>query len=386
MIIEGEIVDITTDGRGVLKEGGKVTFVKNALPGDFVRAKITKEKKNFNEGIVEVFLEYSKNRRFLKNENPLGEAYPLYALFYDFGFNLKANIVKENFRKFLGLDINIVSHKNEDYRVNKLRLHKNGKFVGLNLNKSNEIYVPDMNILLGDNGEELYLDAKNNVIGGKFITIRRATNGDFLETDGEYRGKLFDGFNDRNNKTSKMPEMEVLGNKYLVGIDDFFQNNTRGAEMALEIIGNDYTGEILDLYSGVGLISLYVAKNANHVLGVEIWEPAVENAKKNAELNGIENVKFMALDTSEFAKKKLPDADTVIVDPPRSGLVPELIERIKEIKPEKIIYMSCDHTTQIRDLKSMIDMYEIENKEAHVIDMFPGTMHVECIALIQRVK
>lgn len=384
MKLEGEIVDITTEGRGVLKEGGKVTFVKNALPGDVVCVKITKEKKKFNEGIVDKFIKYSPNRRFKDNENPLGEAYPLYALDYDFGFDLKTNIVRENYKKFLNLDINIVSHKNDDYRVNKLRLHKMGEEIGLHKNKTNDIYVPDMNILLGPGGEDIYKDVKKNVKGGKFITIRRANNGDFLETDGEYQGKYFDGVNDKNKKTSIMPEMEVLGNKYLVGIDDFFQNNTKGAEMALEIIGNDYEGKILDLYSGVGLISLYVSNNSNHVLGVEIWEPAVTNAKKNAILNKITNVEFMALDTSKLANKKLPEADVVIVDPPRSGLVPELIERIKEMAPKKIVYMSCDHTTQIRDLKSMLDMYKIVNGEVHVIDMFPGTMHVETVVLMSR--
>ena len=92
------------------------------------------------------------------------------------------------------------------------------------------------------------------------------------------------------------------------------------------------------------------------------------------------------MDTGALAKEKLPLADTVIVDPPRSGLVPELIERIKEMAPKEIVYMSCDHTTQIRDIKMLLPEYEIKDSAVHVIDMFPGTMHVECIALIQRVK
>lgn len=127
MIIEGEIIDITNDGRGVVKKDGKVTFVENALPGDIVKIEITKEKKNFNLGRVKQFITYSQNRRFKNCKNPLGEAYPLFALDYDFGFNLKQNIVKNNFKKFLNMEINIVPHKNEDYRVNKLRLHKAGK-------------------------------------------------------------------------------------------------------------------------------------------------------------------------------------------------------------------------------------------------------------------
>lgn len=386
MIIEGEIIDITNDGRGVVKKDGKVTFVENALPGDIVQIEITKEKKSFNLGRVKKFLSYSKNRRFKNGENPLGEAYPLFALDYDFGFNLKQNIVKNNFKKFLNMEINIVPHKNEDYRVNKLRLHKAGKKVGLFENKTNKIYVPDMETLLGEGASEIYKDITENISGGKFVTIRCADNGDFLSTDGTYTGKLFTDFKDRNRSSKIHPVMEIAGKKYEMEIDGFFQNNRYGAEKALEIIGNNRTGKILDLYSGVGLISLFVADKASEVLGVELWEPSVINARENAKLNNITNAKFIAMDTGDLAKEKLPLADTVIVDPPRSGLVPELIERIKEMAPKEIVYMSCDHTTQIRDIKMFLPEYEIKDNTVHVIDMFPGTMHVECIALIQRMK
>ena len=384
MIIEGEIIDITNDGRGVVKKDGKVTFVENALPGDIVQIEITKEKKSFNLGIVKKFLSYSKNRRFKNGENPLGEAYPLFALDYDFGFNLKQNIVKNNFKKFLNMEINIVPHKNEDYRVNKLRLHKAGKKVGLFENKTNKIYVPDMETLLGEDASEIYKDITENISGGKFVTIRRADNGDFLSTDGTYTGKLFTDYKDRNRSSKIHPVMEIAGKKYEMEIDGFFQNNRYGAEKALEIIGNKRTGKILDLYSGVGLISLFVADKASEVLGVELWEPSVINARENAKLNNITNAKFIAMDTGDLAKEKLPLADTVIVDPPRSGLVSELIERIKEMAPKEIVYMSCDHTTQIRDIKMLLPEYEIKDNAVHVIDMFPGTMHVEIITLLSK--
>lgn len=384
MIIEGEIINITNDGRGVVKKDGKVTFVENALPGDIVQIEITKEKKSFNLGRVKKFLTYSQNRRFKNGDNPLGEAYPLFALDYDFGFNLKQNIVKNNFKKFLNMEINIVPHKNEDYRVNKLRLHKAGKKVGLFENKTNKIYVPDMETLLGEGASEIYKDITENISGGKFVTIRRADNGDFLSTDGTYTGKLFTDYKDRTRSSKIHPVMEIAGKKYEMEIDGFFQNNRYGAEKALEIIGNKRTGKILDLYSGVGLISLFVADKASEVLGVELWEPSVINARENAKLNNITNAKFIAMDTGDLAKEKLPLADTVIVDPPRSGLVPELIERIKEMAPKEIVYMSCDHTTQIRDIKMLLPEYEIKDNAVHVIDMFPGTMHVETVALLSK--
>lgn len=277
-----------------------------------------------------------------------------------------------------------VPHKNEDYRVNKLRLHKAGKKVGLFENKTNKIYVPDMETLLGEGASEIYKDITENISGGKFVTIRRADNGDFLSTDGTYTGKLFTDYKDRNRSPKIHPVMEIAGKKYEMEIDGFFQNNRYGAEKALEIIGNKRTGKILDLYSGVGLISLFVAYKASEVLGVELWEPSVINARENAKLNNITNAKFIAMDTGDLAKEKLPLADTVIVDPPRSGLVPELIERIKEMAPKEIVYMSCDHTTQIRDIKMLLPEYEIKDNAVHVIDMFPGTMHEEVITLLSK--
>lgn len=277
-----------------------------------------------------------------------------------------------------------VPHKNEDYRVNKLRLHKAGKKVGLFENKTNKIYVPDMETLLGEGASEIYKDITENISGGKFVTIRRADNGDFLSTDGTYTGKLFTDFKDRNRSSKIHPIMEIAEKKYKMEIDGFFQNNRYGAEKALEIIGNKRTGKILDLYSGVGLISLFVADKASEVLGVELWEPSVINARENAKLNNITNAKFIAMDTGDLAKEKLPLADTVIVDPPRSGLVPELIERIKEMAPKEIVYMSCDHTTQIRDIKMLLPEYEIKDNAVHVIDMFPGTMHCETIVLLSK--
>lgn len=218
------------------------------------------------------------------------------------------------------------------------------------------------------------------------MTIRRADNGDFLSTDGTYTGKLFTDYKDRNRSSKIHPVMEIAGKKYEMEIDGFFQNNRYGAEKALEIIGNKRTGKILDLYSGVGLISLFVADKASEVLGVELWEPSVINARENAKLNNITNAKFIAMDTGDLAKEKLPLADTVIVDPPRSGLVPELIERIKEMAPKEIVYMSCDHTTQIRDIKMLLPEYEIKDNTVHVIDMFPGTMHCEALAFMSRVS
>lgn len=376
----GKVIDLTTDGRGVIKEDGKVIFLPGCLPDDEVEYVITKEKKNYMEGVVKNITSFSKYRIF-EGENPLGGAYPLYALIYNYGMTIKVNKVKANFKKFLGIEPLFQSVLTKDMRVNKLRLHKDGGKIGLYKPRTNVVYEPDFDILMED-GNKIIEDLKKNLDGGKNITIRKGDNGLFLDTDGVYNGKLFKGVNDKSGESKEKPYMEILGNKYYVNIGGFFQNNKKGAENALKIIGDEKRKRVLDLYSGVGFISIYVAKDAKKVTGIEISESAVKNAKINADINNVFNAEFFAMDTAEFVKKGIGEFETVIVDPPRSGLVPSVIDKIISIRPNEFIYMSCDHVTQIRDLKSILPFYEI--REAWIVDMFPGTMEVEVLLIMDR--
>lgn len=142
---------------------------------------------------------------------------------------------------------------------------------------------------------------------------------------------------------------------------------------------------VFDLYCGIGTISLFIAKYAKEVYGIEIIEEAVKNAKKNAEVNNIQNIEFISGDV-EFILDKLINKnkiipDIVMLDPPRKGLDRKSIENILEIKPKKLVYISCNPATLVRDLLLFEEQYEI--KSIKPVDMFPFTSHVECVAVLQ---
>ncbi len=141
---------------------------------------------------------------------------------------------------------------------------------------------------------------------------------------------------------------------------------------------------VFDLYCGIGTISLFMAKYAKKVYGVEIVEQAINDAKANAELNRINNVEFIAGDTEvvldDLINEKRIIPDVVMVDPPRKGLDGVSIENILRIKPERFVYISCNPATLVRDLSKFETVYDI--KEVQPVDMFPFTSHVECCSVL----
>ena len=142
---------------------------------------------------------------------------------------------------------------------------------------------------------------------------------------------------------------------------------------------------VFDLYCGIGTISLFMAKYAKKVYGVEIVEEAIKDAKENAKINNIENVEFIAGDTEiildDLINNKNIIPDVVMVDPPRKGLDNNSIENILKIKPERFVYISCNPATLVRDLAKLEDSYNIH--EVQPVDMFPFTSHVEVCALLE---
>ena len=142
---------------------------------------------------------------------------------------------------------------------------------------------------------------------------------------------------------------------------------------------------VFDLYCGIGTISLFMSKYAKKVYGIEIVEEAVEMAKENAKLNQVENVEFIAGDVEEalddliHRKKIIPDI--VMVDPPRKGLDNKSIENLLNIKPKRLVYISCNPATLVRDLAKLEKLYEI--KSVKPVDMFPFTSHVETISVLK---
>lgn len=182
---------------------------------------------------------------------------------------------------------------------------------------------------------------------------------------------------------------DVLGEyKFKISPLSFYQVNPKQAEklynLGIEMAKVSKEDTVFDLYCGIGTISLFIAKYAKKVYGVEIVEQAIKDAKQNAKINNIENVQFIAGDTKivleDLIYKKGIIADIVIFDPPRKGLDNNSINNILKIKPKKIVYISCNPATLIRDLALFEKLYEV--KTIIPVDMFPFTKHVECVAVL----
>ena len=141
---------------------------------------------------------------------------------------------------------------------------------------------------------------------------------------------------------------------------------------------------LFDLYCGIGTIGIFMANKAKKVYGIEIVEQAIEDAKENCKINNIINANYYVGDTekllSDLIEKQNIIPDVVVVDPPRKGLDNTTIENIKKIKAERVIYISCNPATLVRDLSKLEEKYEI--KEIQPVDMFPFSHHVECCALM----
>ncbi len=183
----------------------------------------------------------------------------------------------------------------------------------------------------------------------------------------------------------------IGGVKYQISPLSFYQVNPvqtkKLYETALNYAG--LTGEetVWDLYCGIGTISLFLARKAKHVYGVEIVEAAIADAKNNAKINGIDNVTFLVGKAEEvlpeYYDKGVQHPEVIVVDPPRKGCDEKCLETILKMKPERVVYVSCNPATLARDLKYLCEgAYEVT--EVQPVDMFPQSVHVESVCLLHR--
>tara|TARA_B100001250_G_scaffold189302_1_gene162609 strand:- start:3220 stop:4569 length:1350 start_codon:yes stop_codon:yes gene_type:complete len=176
-------------------------------------------------------------------------------------------------------------------------------------------------------------------------------------------------------------------NKLKISPSSFYQTNSRQAERLYAIIRNwvgNNVGNVLDLYSGTGSIALYLASCAKELIGVEVIEDATVDAVWNAEENAIRNCKFISAPVENFLKNlDNCNFDLVVIDPPRPGVHPKVLERLGEIRPPRILYVSCNIKTLVEDLEVMVGFgYEI--KRLQPVDMFPHTPHCEIVCELKK--
>ncbi len=182
---------------------------------------------------------------------------------------------------------------------------------------------------------------------------------------------------------------KFAGLDFRVRLADFFQNNISQAEKMVKFVVeniDDHSQKILDLFSGIGTFTLPLAKNfaKSQVFGVEIVESAVKSAEQNAKLNNIQNVNFVCQDVNKICNQVLEQDfyDIVLVDPPRAGLSFKVIKSLLKSEPKKIIYVSCNPTTLVRDLDFLVQKYSIVKIQP--FDLFPQTYHIETIVVLEK--
>jgi len=178
---------------------------------------------------------------------------------------------------------------------------------------------------------------------------------------------------------------EKLGKfEFKISANSFFQTNTRSCEKLYSKV-SEYAAlkgdeVVIDLYSGTGTIPIWLSDQAKMVYGIEIVKSAVIDAKKNAQLNGIENCEFLEGDIKDVLPRLKQKPDVMIIDPPRVGMHKDVVGQVLSISPQKIVYVSCNPATLARDLEMLAPKYEV--KQIQPIDMFPHTYHIESVALL----
>ena len=292
----------------------------------------------------------------------------------------ECKIVDEDFRTIINLTVDYFRKQDLPYyRVMKregylrhlvIRKAKNTGELMVNLVTTTQI---DFNL-------DEYVDIlKNAKYEGKLVSIIHTENNSFSDAVVPEKVNVLYGIDHIQE--------ELLGLKFNISPFSFFQTNTKGAESLYSIV-REYMGDadnkvVFDLYCGTGTIGQIVAPNAKKVVGIELIEEAVEAAKENAKLNGLDNCEFIAGDVAVTIKNVKDKPDIIILDPPRSGVHPKALEYVIKFNAKEIIYVSCNPKTLVTDLKVLIDAgYEVI--KTRVKDMFPNTPHVETVCLLSR--
>ncbi|MBA2423925.1 MAG: 23S rRNA (uracil(1939)-C(5))-methyltransferase RlmD [Actinobacteria bacterium] len=443
--LELQIDSLAYGGNGVSRLNGFVVFVRGGLPGDRVRARVTKTKRGFAEATAVAVLEPSTERV----EAPC----PHFGVcggcrFQDLDYAAQAAAKEQQVRDSLVRIGRIVEAPVEPivpaaslyhYR-NKLEYSFTAGEDGIDLGfhragRWDEVIGLDVCLLTTDLGNsvreavrdwarEEKLEAYDQANGegylrhlvyregrntGQALAVLVTAPGERFETGyfvdvlrrfPEMRS-IHWAVNDTPAEQTNVPtkllwgddaiEEQLLGLRVRVRPGAFLQTNTEMAERLYAIAGEfaGLTGveNVFDLYCGTGTIGLSLAPHAKMVWGLEISEEAVACAIENAELNGIDNAKFFAGNVGQTVEELVGEAgspDIVVVDPPRAGLAGKALRRMGELGAARLVYVSCNPTTLASDLKVLREEYGYELVRCRPVDMFPHTPHVESVSLLEK--
>jgi 23S rRNA (uracil1939-C5)-methyltransferase len=438
----GQVLELTIDslafgGAGVARLDGYVVFVRDAVPGDRVRAVVTKRKKAYAEARAVDVLEPSPQRVAPVADHP---GAPWQVLPYERQLAVKAEQVQDALRRIGGLDgyaLEPIVPAVEQWRYrNKLEysfgtgtagelicgFHAPGSWERIehvedcllaseagnrarraalawcrerrlvaydrraqsgllrNLVVREGRRTGDLQVRLVTSDERVDLDGFAEAVGAGSVLWTRAQ--DVGET-------TTGGVTEVLNGTETIDE-ELGGLRFRISADAFFQTNTEMAEQLYALAGEyaDLKGweRLYDLFCGIGTIGLSLATRAAEVWGLEIVEEAIGDAMANARLNEIDNARFFAGDVRLAMRDLVERAgrpDVLVVDPPRAGLSAKVVRRVVEAAPKRIVYVSCNPTTLAPNAAQLVEAgYAL--RRVRPVDMFPQTPHIECVALLER--
>lgn len=444
-LIEIDITDNGMNFEGIGRYEDKVVFVPSAIVGEKVQARVVKDTHNYTLAKIENILIKSNDRKYedCMSYHGCGGCVCQH-ITYDRTLDIKKSIVKNTLKK-QGIDENLVdsiygmgipyNYRNKvQYPVRNI---KGRNAIGMFSEKSHKL-IEISNCAIQDkdinevakfmfecinreniscyNEEQKTGDLKNIMVrkgihtnellcifvvtnekiakSNQFKNVVQALTGKYENIKGivaninDTKGNVILG-----NKNIVLHGedriTDMIGNKtYYISTNSFFQVNTQMAEVLYSVLEQmldlNKKETVLELYSGVGTIGIFLADKVQELYGVEIVEDAVKMAEENLKLNNISNAKYIAGDAKielEKLQNKNIYFETLIVDPPRKGLDDEGIETILKLKPKKIGYVSCNPATLARDLNRLSEMYNIE--KINLVDMFPWTSHIECVAVLK---
>lgn len=451
-----QISNLAYGGKGVARREGFVFFVAGAVPGDLVRTSVTKVKKNYAEARLEDILEPSPERR--RPECPhFGNCGGCrwQSLEYSAQLKYKEQQVRESLEKLGGLEgfeLQSIRGMEDPWRYrNKVEFslgagEDGSTVIGFHPPGRWDTVLPLTQCLLAPEATEGLRtvvekwaresglspwDAREERGFLRHLTVREAhSTGEILislTTSGPNlpgSEKLVEGIRTAYPQTAgvlhsvnegaagianHIPYTTLWGRPHIyeeldglrlkVSIDAFLQTNTRMSSVLYGLIAEaaDLSGRevVWDLYSGIGSIGLYLARDAESVLGIEMVPAAVADSRENAALNGIESAHFLEGNARPVLKeilegsKNVPTSrvqpDVVVLDPPRGGLAKKVIARVATAAPARIVYVSCNPATMAANLQQFAELgYPLQRVTP--VDMFPHTPHIEAVGLLQPAK
>jgi 23S rRNA (uracil1939-C5)-methyltransferase len=440
---QGDELDLTIEslahgGNGVARTEGYVVFVKGAVPGDRVRARVEKRKRAYAEARAVELLEPSPARIEPRAPHP---GAPWQVLPYERQLEEKQSQVEDALTRLGGFSEPPVEpivpavaqwrYRNKlEYSFGEdesgrlvLGFHRPGRWneiddVGEDILASERIddVRERVKAWCREEGLSAY-DRRDNTGFLRNLVVREGRRTGQLQlrivtSPGEFNADglgaiLEDAYGvlwtqtegvaetTRDGKTMllrgrKTIEDEICGLRFRISPEAFFQTNTEMAEVlygtAMELAGLSGRERVFDLFSGIGTIALAMSTEAREVFGVEMIEQAVADAIENARLNGVDNARFFAGDVRLAMRELVAEAgspDVLVVDPPRAGLSAKVVRRILEAEPARIVYVSCNPTTLAPNARQMVEGgYRLDS--VRPVDMFPQTPHIECVAALSR--